>query len=115
MRLTESWVARRSIEITTRVSGDGIVPCDMHAYLRDAGGLHGILERADAAALGDEVDDVLSSTILRAQLVADISAYTSWVVSEAVGSWIGFRRGADRWAYRSWAMLAIIASECDSS
>jgi hypothetical protein len=83
----------------------------MYACLRESGRLHGILERADAAALGDEIGDILSATILGAQLVADISAYTSWVVSEAVASGVGWRRGADCWAHGSFGKVSSTVSE----
>lgn len=90
----QGWVARRGIEITTGIAGDGEVARRVHVVK----GLHGVLKPPDAGALRDEVDDTLRRQILRAQLVADVATQAPRVVAEAVAARVRLRGRADGWA-----------------
>jgi hypothetical protein len=96
---TESRITRRDVEIPGRISSDGEVPAGVHA-VGSSGDLHGILERGDVGAVGDQGDDVLRARVPRREGVGDVAAEAARVVAHAVAARVGRRCGRDGWAYR---------------
>lgn len=75
----------------------------VYAHGRAGGGLHGILERGDRLAVGDERYDVLGARVPGGEVVRDITAQTPRIVAESVPLGVGGWWGRDGWA--DWALL----------
>jgi hypothetical protein len=106
----EGRVVGRGVEVTARVTRDGVVAGTVHAHdelLLTAAGeageaaaeaadrLHGILEAADVVGASDQADHVLRTQVLPGQDVGDVAAQAARVVAVAIGTRVARRSGVD--------------------